>query len=663
MSKNRAGKISVKLFDRMQELGFTDIENIQELIDNSIDADAKNIYIISENVNDSIEFYFVDDGVGMNMNGLIKYYEIAEDKNIDMVHDKFPIGSKGMGGKIATINLSNRSLVSIISRDDKNNWVESSYDWSSEEYINNVIVSTKICIEDKELIHHIFHDILKINEPDTFTVISFKTNRNILSDKICEADKSILYNLGITYSLFIENGLNINIVNDNTIQKVKNIPMSFTKNNSTYFPEEMNKITIPKHKSQNIGDLDYIGYFNDVSLVYNKDYCLCSNGEIYEFENDKIYHYRGVNGNNQFVSGRFKEKYIIQDQNELKDILVHFKLRHTYYNNSIELKNSISSKYLNNIILDDNTCLKTFYGTHFVRNGKNIVDSAIDYKEIKSGDYYKRNWNKSQFIIEFNSISHNIDKHFGIMVNKSRLNKSNIHESIIKLIHYLIYENSITFQKIMDEKIAKIKKNIIVTEPVVFSTEPVVSSTEPVVSSTEPVVFSTEPVVSSTEPVVSSTEPVVSSTDDNEHKSIKNVSKIIQIENNGKDNRQQFKLQRKTIAQNDKKLILQKQGNKEKYTEVNFNNYLRYEIDHIDGNPGNNNDDNLQAISPNLHSIKTNDPELYHKIIKNPAIYNLSIALTHLESTVTINVLSQDNQKKLIKSINTIKELLKINGK
>ena len=626
-TKYRAGKISVKLFNRLQEFGFTDIENIQELIDNSLDANAKNIYIITENKDNYHYLYFVDDGVGMNKDGMIKYYEIAEDKDKESFNGKYPIGSKGMGGKIATINLSNRSEVSIISRDKKDKWVEASYNWSSEEYINQVHVSTKQSVEDKDLINHIFNNILKINEPDTFTVIYLKLDTKIFNNmfdftKQIDAEDSILFNLGITYYRFLNNGINISIINNNEIQKIKPIHINFTKHEKTFFPNEIIQLTDPK-KIQVKGGPNYTKYYNDVSLIYNRNYTLCKNGDIYEYNGNKIYKYDGIYGKNQHVQGRFTDRIEIKNESINLDKIVDFKIKHTYYyyDDYRIFTNKIKENINNdNIIIRKESCNKIFYGTHFIRNGKTIFDSAIDFKEPKAGDYYSRYWNYSQFILEFKSDSHDIDKYFGIMVNKSSLNKTFIHPSIIKLINYLIYENKIEFEKDYDIKINKFNNNL--------------------------------------------------DSKDNSKDNLKNEIKLGSKDNlkneiklESKDNSKDIsknsieRKSRKHIPNTNKKILIKCQDKKDNITGVKFSDFIRYEIDHIDGNPSNNNEDNLQAISVGLHSIKTNKREIYDRIVNNPIEYNLHNGLAYLDNSITLNALSSENKKKMHK---ICKELEKI---
>ena len=137
----RAGNINTtKLFKNFKCLGFSNIQCIQELIDNSIDAKAQNIWIMSEiNKEGEHMLYFIDNGMGMDKKELINYYIVAGDKEIEL--NQHSIGSKGMGGKIATINLTNLGFVGIISRNAPDKWVESEFDWQSVEY--DIIATTK----------------------------------------------------------------------------------------------------------------------------------------------------------------------------------------------------------------------------------------------------------------------------------------------------------------------------------------------------------------------------------------------------------------------------------------------------------------------------------------------------------------------------------------
>jgi hypothetical protein len=638
----RAGSINTtKLFKNFKCLGFSNIQCIQELIDNSIDAKAQNIWIMSEiNKEGDHMLYFIDNGIGMGKKELINYYDIAGDEEIEL--NEYSIGSKGMGGKIATINLTNLGFVGIISRNAPDKWVEASFDWH-DKY--EIIGSTKKSIEDVEFIKNIFETKLKIITPDSFTVISMKLDKNkyetLFSCPILDANNSLLFQLGTTYYTHLNNGIKLTIINQENIKEVIGIPISISKKNETYYPETIEPITEIKHKTQVRGAPNIAKYLEEVSVVYTNQYILCKNQTIIEIDHQNNYYLlEGIIGQNQYTSnGRYKSKRQIDNIDTFEEI-VRFTIRHTFYANPNELKNHIKENYTD-CYLDDSTMMKIFYGLHMIRNGKTIIDPVIKHKEIKSGDYYKRTFNRSQFILEYNTTGINdcIDEYFGIMVNKSSLNKSAIDPSINKLINFLFNENEISMdskiKEIIDNgsysKKEKTNKSQTVTQSLILPVTPVNTL------AAKPHEISVNDKYS--EIIINNSIDVNKDTTHN-HQDPQNVAK---------------KGTRKKISSTSREITLSTQGNKEKITEVEFSKYIRHEIDHIDGDSTNDLSTNLQAITPNLHSIKTHNRDIYDEIERNPGKYNISVALSYLDSPQTLINLTEDDKKKLLK----VRRLLK----
>ena len=641
----RAGSINTtKLFKNFKYLGFSPIQCIQELIDNSIDANAQNIWIISTiNKEGDHMLYMIDNGIGMDKKELINYYTVAGDKEVEL--NQHSIGSKGLGGKIATINLTNLGYVGIISRNAPDKWVESSFDWKSVEY--DIIATTKKSIEDVNFITDIFETKLKIIIPDSFTVISMKLDKNIyetlFTSPILDSNNSLLFHLGITYYTYLNNGITITIMNEENIKQVIGIPISISKKNQTFYPETIEPINEINHKTQVKGAPNIQKYLEGVSIIYTNQYILCKNQTIIEIDNQNNYYLlEGTTGHNQYSNnGRYKFKRQIDNIDKYEEI-VHFTIRHTFYANINELKNYIKENYTD-CNLDDSTMMKIFYGLHIIRNGKTIIDPVIKHKEIKFGDYHKRAFNHSQFILEYNTctIDECIDEYFGIMVNKSAVNERAIDSSINKLINYLYNEHEIS----LDSKIKEIIDNGSYTK------KGEKNDLEEVLPS----------FISAEIPLNTVAKKSNQISDNVEYSEIINNNIDIKkdtIPNHNDEQNVVKKEPRKKITNNSREIILSEQGNKDKITEVEFSKYIRSEIDHIDGNPSNDLYANLQAITPNLHSIKTHDPEIYSEIVRNPGKYNISVALSYLDSPKTSINLSEKDKKILHKVRKLIKPIL-----
>ena len=79
---------------------------------------------------------------------------------------------------------------------------------------------------------------------------------------------------------------------------------------------------------------------------------------------------------------------------------------------------------------------------------------------------------------------------------------------------------------------------------------------------------------------------------------------------------------------------------------MQFNEIIPTQIDH--NNPlkddGTNNIDNLQALTPNLHHLKTYNKEVYDKIIANPKLYNAQMALAYMKTDLLVKELNSNTE-------------------
>ena len=124
------------LIESIRDIGYSIETAISDLIDNSISANANNIYI---NLNDddveNIFLEIVDDGHGMNRNELIKAMTIGA-KDPRIIRDKDDLGRFGLGLKTASFSQCRKLTVESNFNDEinsftwdldlvreKNNWV------------------------------------------------------------------------------------------------------------------------------------------------------------------------------------------------------------------------------------------------------------------------------------------------------------------------------------------------------------------------------------------------------------------------------------------------------------------------------------------------------------------------------------------------------------
>jgi hypothetical protein len=103
---------------RFTDFGFNYGDCVGELIDNSIDAKCSEVKIILHDVQDkegkhSYFLYVIDDGEGMDMNAFEKFFEMYGDKDNQTLNS---LGKKGIGGKVALVNLSQMNETAVISK-------------------------------------------------------------------------------------------------------------------------------------------------------------------------------------------------------------------------------------------------------------------------------------------------------------------------------------------------------------------------------------------------------------------------------------------------------------------------------------------------------------------------------------------------------------------
>jgi hypothetical protein len=682
----KAGSISSKILDRLQELGFSPIQNLLELIDNSIDANAKNIWIIVEKVNNNqhdatqmdaiqpidkpiYQLYIVDDGSGMSFKQHQKYYDLAEDK--DNSENKFTIGSKGMGGKIATINLSNKGKAGIITRDANKSWSESEFDWVNE-FTNGVIVCSKPSVAETDRVKHIFQEILKIPEPDSFTIINISMDPT-MHEKIfnpdVELDVESNYRaiFGTIYYQKLRSGLSIRVIQTGLPDEYQNvsiepIPLPLSDDIGISFPGHID--AEPK------GTPDYTLYYRQCIYNYDRNFRMFFNqitNDTLMFELDQdsnpTHQYIGSSKNKKVSCLKFKERHLLSDA-EKSDIqikysdyyVVNFKLQHRHLSDIPGFKRKLSEKHNINISEDSRFVQDKFYGTHLIRNGKVIPSPVIKFNEITAGDFHKRNWSKSQFTIDANICNTIIDRQFGIMVNKSTIDDKNINPCIIKLINYLTEEIKSAFTADHTAKYAAFESSKLRTEPnpiTPLRTEP--NPVTPLSAEPNPVTpLSAEP--NPVTPLSAEPNPVTPlSAEPNPVTPLSaepNPVTPLRVEPNP------GLKYRKSLSQEDKEHIVKRQGGCEKHTGIKFSDIYRFDIDHEDEDPSNNVHTNLQALSPNLHAIKTYDRATYENTIIAPHVYNIKMGTAFLDSPVTHSKLTKELSKKVIKLVKELNAVI-----
>lgn len=191
----------IRILNGIKCMGYTPVAAFQDIIDNSITADASEIEVIIETSEKSIrpeinKVIFIDNGIGMNLemikNALLLGSPYSEYAGNSL--SKFGFGLKSAG-------LSQANAITVISRNNKNDkWKKSTLDWDVIRKKN------KYYIEEDE--------VLTANELELVDDLS-ETGTIIILDKIQKVNdtnsavviRSLKSECSLTYHRLLEKGL------------------------------------------------------------------------------------------------------------------------------------------------------------------------------------------------------------------------------------------------------------------------------------------------------------------------------------------------------------------------------------------------------------------------------------------------------------------------
>ena len=184
---------------------------VKELIDNSVDAGAKNIHlVIKKSGKESIQV--IDDGIGMNKNDILICFERHSTSKISTTEDIFHINTLGFRGE-ALSSIASVSKV-ILKSKEKN-----------EETGNQVVLNQGILEEQKQIIKNNGTDITVKN-----LFFNIPARKNFLkSDKVelrhivDEFTRSALANKNISFKFTNNNDLIYSFNQENLKQRINSL--------------------------------------------------------------------------------------------------------------------------------------------------------------------------------------------------------------------------------------------------------------------------------------------------------------------------------------------------------------------------------------------------------------------------------------------------------
>lgn len=450
-------------------MGLEPISSIKELIDNSLDADAKNIHIIfdklkyltsdeCEEPNESYGIIISDDGIGMNKIRQQNFLETFLENGNKGNHGKY-----GIGGIASCINLSEafnpdtNISTSMVFTNSKTNstysrvkeiiidWkqIEKSMNNKERRVWTNVVESNNIDEFNKINIWE------KYKLSDTGTAIVNIPNQNTIRKYIDSWDKSgefiqkLCYQCIKSYYYILQQGCNIKI-SDNISDDIKTIIIdkNFIQN---FDPVHYNCEKNIGREQLNVKIFKFPNDNENLSFSVEK---LNSNGKHYTFNKRYFPHYRNGSYRQLFkLSQEEYDKYTQYLTSEKKSTKVSkfevisvnelelfnneiycfgsFDLENVWLSDEI---NSIDSqhqrKYLGSSVSDRQA------GMYFVRNNKILTD-PISLDKVRTTQTHTK-WRSACKYSKPDTVI--LDKLIKPMVNKSKLSKESLHNGLRKVL-------------------------------------------------------------------------------------------------------------------------------------------------------------------------------------------------------------------------------------
>ncbi len=220
----------------LSRIGYTPQTAIADIVDNSITNGASNVYInivkeredLSDNRKNNIkEYLIIDDGCGMNKQGILSAFELGSDA---LLYGDASLSKFGLGLKSASFSQGN--VLEIISSDGESgdflkykvdlNTIKNSYFCTLESLTNedNEIITQYINGNNGTIIR--IADIHQSNHPSPKNTIN-----------------ELQYRLGIIYYYFIDDGLNLSL-NGELIEKYDVLFTSEAEKNGNLNEHEWN---------------------------------------------------------------------------------------------------------------------------------------------------------------------------------------------------------------------------------------------------------------------------------------------------------------------------------------------------------------------------------------------------------------------------------------
>lgn len=419
----RTGKINYQNFlKRFLDLGFNNADCINEMIDNSIDANAKNIHIhLVCDTKASIPYYIdiIDDGHGMDEKDFDRCFEMFGDKdNISLQS----LGKKGIGGKVALVTLSMLKETLVVSKKKNNELLYSKIQWDKLTEAGDIYVN-----QANRNVEDFWDNSLLVDKGQgtISRVTLYEEKYNELDELISSEEineRNIYYTVCRNYFRYLNDGLNI------TFSKIYDENHKTTLKCKPLDPLYYETIEQSIHKN-----FDILRLYKNPKANQRVELLVKENENWRGYTQNKTCSQKMVTWTEKDIS---KLEYICE-----------IKLEHSYimYDDEKDKTDTKKEKHILNklfpkVRINKDSILNVTGGTHLERNGKETGLLLSPYQK-KSGDFDKREYyNQSRHRLMFNCSSSNddvIDKLFQTQINKSKVDVNEVPKIIKKTVEKL----------------------------------------------------------------------------------------------------------------------------------------------------------------------------------------------------------------------------------
>jgi hypothetical protein len=428
----RTGKINYQNFlKRFLDLGFNNADCINELIDNAIDAGAKNVVVnlVSSSQGPKTPSYFlelVDDGQGMDEALFAKYFEMFGDKDDVTLQS---LGKKGIGGKVALVTLSKLNDTLVVSKQANDELLYSKQSWGKLREAGNICIN-----HASKLVEELWDDTQPVNNKGHGTIIRINLTSSThedLDELISREqinERNVYYTACRNYFRQLQDGLSITFmktVNDEKQASIKCVPLD---------PLHLDEIESPTCKGVDIIRL----YINPKAN-----------------QRPELLVQRGTEWEGYVQNKLCSHKMKIWSPSDIEPLIFlgELKLEHSFltydYSDKEKVKGHPKQSLGERHILEKmfpgakftkDGIMSITLGTHLERNKKETGLLLSPFQK-KTGDFAPREFiNQSRHRLIFNCTANNddiIDQLFQTQINKSKVDAKQLPTVISKTIQTL----------------------------------------------------------------------------------------------------------------------------------------------------------------------------------------------------------------------------------